>query len=65
MRMFFAITELIVGISCMILGILGNSVGGCAYGGFWILLSVFGYFLTDWENGWDGRHDSAWLKKIK
>jgi hypothetical protein len=67
MRNFFAITEALVGIVSLSLGIyeyhIGDSraLGTCIFGIAWLVLSAWGYFLTDWENGWDGRHDAAWV----
>ena len=67
MRNFFAITETFIGLISLALGIyeyhIGyeHAFGTCVFGVAWLVLAAWGYFLTDWENGWDGRHDAAWI----
>jgi hypothetical protein len=67
MRNFFATVETFVGLVALVLGIYefhindSHALGTCIWGGAMLVLAAWGYFLVDWEHGWDGRHDGAWI----
>ena len=65
MRKFISITELVVGIVSVGLAIYSNSWSVGAWGCLWLVMAAWSWFLVDWENGWDGRHDSAWILRNK
>lgn len=61
MKVFFTTIELLLGAFGFMCGVFGPEKGMLLWGSALVLLAAHSWFVVDWKNGWDGRHDADWI----